>query len=199
VPPHHAGEDGANPGLPPVQRSACASEPSVAREGPCAGDGPDAGGQFPGERHHHVDGLLPPRRAVSATLAQAHVGCPADRPDGLWEVFQFSHGPARRLEDERLGGRRTDHCRQPAPRGRPLGGTALITAILAQQEGVPAVLGGLAIPERILPRAGSVAARVVLDRRDIDRGHIAGTHQPGALGGATSFGLDTVARLRRDR
>jgi hypothetical protein len=38
------------------------------------------------------------------------------------------------LEDKRRGGCGTDHVRQPAQRGWPPGGTALIAAILAQQE-----------------------------------------------------------------
>ena len=77
----------------------------------------------------------------------------------------FSHGPAIRLEDDRLGGRRTDHFRQPAQMGRPPGGTAPIPDILAQQEGLQSVLGGLAIPDRILTRTGQVTDRLVLDRR----------------------------------
>lgn len=50
----------------------------------------------------------------------------------LASCSRCSHGPARRLEDDRLGGRRTDPCRQPAPRGRPPRGTALIPDLLAQ-------------------------------------------------------------------
>ena len=111
----------------------------------------------------------------------------------------FSHGPDIRLEDDRLGGRRTDHFRQPAQMGRPPRGTALIPDILAQQEGFQSVLGGLAIPDRIRTRAGEVTDRLVLDRRDLDRGQIAGTHQPGELGGVTAIGLDAVAGFLRDQ
>ena len=317
--PLHAGEDGATPGLPPVHWSEGASERmglnlaktrSVARHLHLTGDGPEAGGHVLGDRHHDVVGMLPPRREVAETFAQAHLGCPADRLDGLWSWFHppleraadlgritrspgpleegpagervagcgdaalaaafatgvctgsksqmahersgvletgqvaecgdegdghgeldathrleglddggetpaldllsesslkalesfvvFSHGPDIRLEDDRLGGRGTDRVRQPAPRGRPPRGTALIPDILAQEEGLQPVLGGLAIPDRILTRAGEVADGFVLDRRDRDRGQIAGTPQPGELGGVTAIGLDAVARLLWD-
>jgi hypothetical protein len=83
----------------------------------------------------------------------------------------FSHGPARLLADDLLGGRRTDHCRQPAQIGGSPGGAARIADILAQEEGLQPVLGGLAIPDRL-----------VLDRWDIDRGQIAGPHLSGELG-----------------
>ena len=56
------------------------------------------------------------------------------------------------LEDHVLGGRRTDDCRQPAQRGRPPRVTALIPDILAQQAGLQAALGGLAIPDGIRAR-----------------------------------------------
>ena len=85
------------------------------------------------------------------------------------------------LEDNLLGGRRTDDFRQPAQMGRPPRGTALIPDILAQPEGLQPVLGGLAIPDCIRTRAGEVADGLVLDRGDIDWRQIAGTHQPGEL------------------
>ena len=117
----------------------------------------------------------------------------------LESFVMFSHGPDILLEDDLLGGRRTDHFRQPAQMGRPPRGAALIPDILAQEEGLQPVLGGLAIPDRILTRAGEVADRLVLDRWDIDRGQITGTHQPGELGGVTAIGLDAVARFLRDQ
>jgi hypothetical protein len=111
----------------------------------------------------------------------------------------FSNGPDILLEDDLLGGRRTDHFRQPAQMGRPPRGTALIPDILAPQDGLQPVLGGLAIPDRLLTRAGEVTDRLVLDRWDIDRGQIAGTHEPGELGRIASIGFDAVARFLRDQ
>ncbi len=72
----------------------------------------------------------------------------------LESFIMFSHGSDILLEDDLLGGRRTDHIRQLAQMGRPPCGTALIPDILAQQEGLQPVLGGLAIPDRILMGAG---------------------------------------------
>jgi hypothetical protein len=66
------------------------------------------------------------------------------------------------LEDDWLSGCGTDDCREPSEVGRPPGGPAFIADILAQQEGLHAVLGGLEIAHRIL--AGAVADRLVLDR-----------------------------------
>jgi hypothetical protein len=53
-------------------------------------------------------------------------------------------------------------CRSP-------GGTAVIPDILAQQKGLQPVLGGLEIPDGVLPGATEVADGFVLDLRDIDR------------------------------
>ena len=108
------------------------------------------------------------------------------------------HGADGRLADHWLGGRRTDDCRPPAPRGRPPRGTALIPEILAPQAGLHPVLGGLAIPDGLRPRAGAVADGLVRDRGDLDWRQSAGTHQPGALGGVASIGFDAVPRLLRD-
>ena len=83
--------------------------------------------------------------------------------------------------------------------GRPPRGTALIPDILAQQEGLQPVLGGLAIPDCILTRADEVADGLVLDRGDIDWRQIAGAHQPGQLGGVASIGVDAVPRFLRDQ
>jgi hypothetical protein len=132
---------------------------------------------------------------TAPAMAQMQAAC------GLKALESFvmgSPGPDILLADDRLGGRRTDHFRQPAPMGRLPRGMALIPDILAQQEGLQPVLGGLAIPERLLTGAGEVTDRLVLDRGDRDRGHIAGTHQPGELGGVRSIGLDAVARLLWD-
>ena len=60
------------------------------------------------------------------------------------------------------------------------------------------MLGGLAIPDRLLTGADQVADRLVLDRRDIDRRQLTGPHQPGERGGVASIGVDAVARLLRD-
>jgi hypothetical protein len=49
----------------------------------------------------------------------------------LESFVMFSHGPDILLEDELLGGRRTDHFRQPAQMGWPPRGAALIRDILA--------------------------------------------------------------------
>ena len=116
----------------------------------------------------------------------------------LAPVVMCRHSPDVRLEDARLGGRGTDHGRQPAPLGRPPGGTALIPDILAQAEGLHPGLGGLALPDPLRTRAGQGAEGLVLDRRDIDRCQIAGTPQPGAWGGVASSGVDAVARVLRD-
>jgi hypothetical protein len=76
--------------------------------------------------------------------------------------------------------------------GRPARGPALIADILAPQEGLHTVLGGLAIPDRIPARAGQVADRLVLDRRGIDRCAIPGAQQPGELHGVAAVHRDTV-------
>jgi len=127
VPPLHTGEDGATPGLPPVPWWGCASEQSVARDGPCAGEGLDEGCQLSGERHHHLVGLLPPRRAVSATLAQAPWGWPADRLEGLWEGFQLPWEMAADLGRIPGGLRPLDEC-PPGDRVAVLGAGALAAA-----------------------------------------------------------------------
>jgi hypothetical protein len=49
------------------------------------------------------------------------------------------------LEDDLLSGWGTDDFREPSEVGRLPGGPAVIAAILAQQEGLQAVLGGLEI------------------------------------------------------
>jgi hypothetical protein len=111
----------------------------------------------------------------------------------------FSHGPPILLEDDLLGGWRTDHCRQPAPMGRPPRGPARIPENLAQEDGLQPMLGGLATPDRLLTRAGAVTHGLVLDRRDIDRGQSAAAHQPRPLGRGTSIGCDAIAGVLRDQ
>ena len=49
----------------------------------------------------------------------------------LESFLMFRHGPDVLLEDDLLGGRGTDHFRQPAQMGWPPGGAALIPDILA--------------------------------------------------------------------
>ena len=92
------------------------------------------------------------------------------------------HGSDVGLEDHLLGRRGTDPLSEPAQRGWPPGGTARIPAILTPQEGLQPGLRGLESPDRILPGAAEVADGLVLDRRDIDRGQIAGAHEPGRRG-----------------
>ena len=99
----------------------------------------------------------------------------------------FSHGPAIRLEDDLLGGRRTDHFRPPAQMGGSPGGAARIADILAQEEGLQPVLGGLAIPHRILTGADQVADGLILDGRDLDGRQIAGTPQAREVGRVDRF------------
>jgi hypothetical protein len=70
---------------------------------------------------------------------------------------------------------------------------------LAPQDGLHPGLGGRELPERLLPGAAAVAARLVLDGRDIDRRQSAGAHAPGQLGRLASRGVDAVARLLRDQ
>jgi hypothetical protein len=89
------------------------------------------------------------------------------------------HGADVRLEDHRLGGCSADDCHQPASRGLAPGGVARIPEILAPQERLHAVLGGLALRDRLRTRTGQGADGLVLDRRDRDRGPLAGTPQPG--------------------
>jgi hypothetical protein len=71
------------------------------------------------------------------------------------------------------------------------GSAALIPDILAQEE-------GLAILDGILAGAGEVADGLVLDRRDIDRRQITGTHQAGQLGRVASIGFDAAIGFLRD-
>jgi hypothetical protein len=102
------------------------------------------------------------------------------------------------LEDHVRSGGGTDDFREPSEVGRTPGGPAFRAAILAQQEGLQAVLGGLEIANRILAGAGQVADRLVLDLGDIDRREIPGAHQPGALHRVASVGLDAVTWFLRD-
>jgi hypothetical protein len=80
----------------------------------------------------------------------------------------------------------------------PLGDPALITDILAKQEGLQAVLVGLEISDGTLSGAGQVADGLVLDLGDIDRREIPETHQPGERYGVASVSLDAVAWFLRD-
>jgi hypothetical protein len=164
---------------------------SRSAQAPACGDAGDGAGALDAPpRLAGLDdgGATPARARLSAGSRKALAAC-----------VRFSHGPALRREDERLGGRRTDSCRQPAPRGRPPRGPARRPAILAPPAGLPPVRGGLALPARLRTHAGAVTDGRVLDRGAIDRAHRAGTQQPGALGGVTSSGLDAVAGLLRDQ
>jgi hypothetical protein len=67
------------------------------------------------------------------------------------------------LEDNLLSGCGTDAFREPFE-----GDPALITDILAQQEGLQAVLGGLEISDGTLSGADQVADGLVLDLGDMD-------------------------------
>jgi hypothetical protein len=67
----------------------------------------------------------------------------------------------------------------------PPGGAPLIPAILPQPERRQAVLGGLESP-----------ARLVLDRRAIDRRQSAGAPEPSQLDRLTSIGFEPGARVR---
>ena len=119
--------------------------------------------------------------------------------EALQPFLMVRNGADVLLEDHRLRRRGTDHCRQPAQRSGPPGGTALIPDILLQQEGRQPVRGGLEIPDGILPGAAEVADRRVLDCRDIDSREIARAHESGQLGRITSIGVDAGARLLRDQ
>ena len=164
-------------GLEPGQVAAC-------------GDEGDGDGEL--DATHRLEGLHDGGETPALALRSA---CSRK---ALESCVMFRHGPDRRLEDARLGGRGTDHCRQPAPLGRPPRGAALIPHSLAHEEGLQPVLGSLAIPDGLLTRAGEVTDGLVLDRWDRDRGHITSTPQPGERGGVTAIGLDAVARLLRD-
>jgi hypothetical protein len=98
------------------------------------------------------------------------------------------------VEAHGLRGGGTDDCREPSEVGRTPGGPAFIAAILAQQEGRPAVLGGLAIAKRL--RAG--ADGLVLDCGDRDRREIPGAQQPGERHRVASVGRDAVPWCLRD-
>jgi hypothetical protein len=102
------------------------------------------------------------------------------------------------LEDNLLSWCGTDDFSEPSEVGRPLGGPAFIADILAQQEGLQAVLGGLEILDGTLSGAGQVEDGLVLNLGDIDRREIPETHQPGELHGVASVRLDTVAWFLRD-
>jgi hypothetical protein len=103
------------------------------------------------------------------------------------------------LEDHWLSGGGTDDDREPSEVGRPPGGPAFIADILAQQEGLQVVLGGLEISNRILAGAGQVADSLVLDLGDIDWREIPGAHQPGELHRVASVRLDAVTWFLRDK
>lgn len=113
--------------------------------------------------------------------------------------MMFRNGADVLLEDNLLGGRRANDFRQPAEIGRSPGSPALIPGILAQEEGLQTVLGGLAIPDGILTGAGEVTDGLILDRRDIDGRQIAGTHQSGELGHGAAIGFDAIPCVLRDQ
>ena len=151
-----------------------------------------------GDGHHELEAAHGLERLDDGGQAPSLDLLPAFGLETLEPCLMCRNGAAVLLEAHRLGGRGTDHFRQPAPMGGPPGGAALIPAVLAPQEGLQPVLGGLAIPDRLRTRAGPVADRLVLDRRDRDRRQSTGPHQPGELGGVASIGVDAVARLLRD-
>jgi hypothetical protein len=111
----------------------------------------------------------------------------------LEAVVAFGHGPDILLADNLLGQRRTDDLTEPTQMRWPPIGTAGIPEILAQEEGLQPVLGGLEIPDGILTGAGQVADGLVLDLGDIDRSEIPRAQQPGELYGVTSISFDAVA------
>ena len=96
------------------------------------------------------------------------------------------------LEDNLLGRRGTDDLREPAQMsGSPVGAPG-VADILAQQEGLQPALGGLQILEGILPGAGQIADRLVLDLGDVDRGQITRAHQAREGDRIAPVGLDPV-------
>ena len=82
----------------------------------------------------------------------------------------LGHRPHVLLEDNLLGGGRTDHLSQPAQMRRSPGGAPLIANVLAQQEGLEPHLGRLAIFEGIFPRPHHIPDRFVFHARARRRG-----------------------------
>jgi hypothetical protein len=90
-----------------------------------------------------------------------------------------SNSPAIRLEDDLLGRWGTDDLSEPAQRRWPPVSTALIPAILAQEQGRQPVCGGCEVADSIFPRAAESTDRLVRNRRDIDGRQSARPHEPG--------------------
>ena len=98
---------------------------------------------------------------------------------------------------------RTPQGAEPLLRNRALTGwpparLPCVADILAQQEGLEPVLGGLEISDGILTSSGEIPDGLVLDLGNIDRGEVPRTHEAGQLHGIAPVGLDLVAGLLRD-
>jgi hypothetical protein len=83
-------------------------------------------------------------------------------------------------------------------RGAPMG-LARLAKVLAQEEGVEAILRGFEGTDAILTSATQVAKGFVIELGDVDGGEVARTHQPGSLAGIAAVGFDPVPRLCRNQ
>jgi hypothetical protein len=72
-------------------------------------------------------------------------------------------------------------------------GPAGVADVLAQEEGLEPALGGLQVLERILPGAGQITDRFVLDLGHVHRGQIARAHQAREGDRIAPVGLDAIA------
>ena len=113
----------------------------------------------------------------------------------LQPCLLFRDGTDIFLEDDLLRRGVADHLTEPAQvSGSPVG-LAFVADILAQQEGLQAVLGGLEVFDGIFAGAGQVADRLVGDIRDIDGGEVAAAHEAGECDGIAAVGFHAVAGL----
>jgi len=115
----------------------------------------------------------------------------------LEAVLVFGDRPHVLLEDDLLGWGRTDDLGEPSQVSRAPAGAPLIADILPQQESFEAVLGGLEIGHGILASAAEVPNGLVFDCWDIDRGEVAGAHEPSQLHGIAPISLDPVTGFSR--
>ena len=103
------------------------------------------------------------------------------------------------LENNVLGGGRTDHLAEPSEVGRTPGGPADVPDAMPEQEGFEPQFGRFEITDGVFTRTSEVADRFILHGGDIDGGQITRAHQPRQLHGVTAVGVYAVAGLFRNQ
>ena len=102
------------------------------------------------------------------------------------------NGTQKFLEDDLLGGSRTDDPGEVTPVSRtPIGSTCVVKP-KAQEEGLESELGGLEGDASGVAGATQITEGLVFDPGDVDRAQIAGAQEARELDGISSVGLDPI-------